>query len=267
MKVLRLFTSGLVLLASQHVFAQQEQSKSSAQELANKLANPVASLISVPFQNNVDWGIGPLEGSKYTLNFQPVIPIKLSKSLNLITRYILPIIDQYNITGQGEHQFGLSDATVSAFFAPANPKNGFIWGVGPALLIPTGTQAALSTKKWGAGPTVLLLKQGKANTVGFLANQIWSYAGDENRSAVNQLFAQPFYTHNWPTGAGVGVNAEMTFDWQHKNTTAFLNPTASGVTKLGKQPIQFAVGPRIPVLGPRESKADFGLRGVLIFVF
>ena len=113
----------------------QEKPPASAQELADKLSNPVANLISVPFQNNVDYGIGSYHGSKYTLNFQPVVPIPLSTKLNLITRYIIPIVDQHSITKEGVNQFGLSDATVSAFFAPTNSKNGVTWGLGPAFLI------------------------------------------------------------------------------------------------------------------------------------
>src|SRR5215468_6254274 len=97
----------------------QEKKGASPEEVANKLSNPVANLISVPFQNNVDYGIGPYHGSKYTLNFQPVIPVSLSPKLNLITRYIIPVVDQHDITGEGEDQFGLSDATISGFFSPA----------------------------------------------------------------------------------------------------------------------------------------------------
>lgn len=240
---------------------------SSAQELANKLANPVASLISVPLQNNTDYGIGAYNGSKNTLNIQPVVPIQLSKKLNLITRYIVPVIDQRDVTGDKTHQFGLSDATLSAFFAPSNSKNGLIWGVGPAFLVPIGTNDFLTTKKWGVGPTALVLKQAKGLTLGVLMNQIWSFAGDKDRTDVNQMFIQPFFTHNWKSGAGLGVNAEITSNWQAGSTTAFINPIVSGVTKLGTQTIQLAVGPRIPVAGPSESKPKFGFRAVLTFVF
>ncbi|RPD39017.1 hypothetical protein [Chitinophaga barathri] len=268
MKKILLRTTVALLLSASAVIqaAAQEKPESSAQELADKLANPVASMISFPLQNNADWGIGPYNGSKYTLNIQPVIPFKLSKSVNLITRYILPVVDQYDVSGEGNHEFGLSDASVSAFFSPSKPSK-LIWGVGPAFLVPTGTENFLSTRKWGAGPTLLALHQSKGLTAGFLANQIWSFAGDEDRGQVNQLFIQPFITHNWQSGAGFGVNAEITANWAGKETTAFINPVFSGLTKFGKQPVQLAVGPRIPVAGPSHSKANFGLRGVIIFVF
>src|SRR5262245_49675786 len=241
----------------------QEKKGASPEDVANKLSNPVASLISVPFQNNVDYGIGRYHGSKYTVNFQPVIPISLSPKLNLITRYIIPIIDQHDITGEGEDQFGLSDATISGFFSPVDSKNGWIWGAGPAFLVPTGTNDFLSTRKWGIGPTALLLRQANGLTYGFLVNQLWSFAGDESRSDVNQMFLQPFFAKNWKSGGGISVNSEITCNWEDNKTTAFLNPLVTGVTKLGKQAVSLGVGPRIPLGKP----ADFGFRGVLTFVF
>lgn len=260
------FFLAFFLLISFRIYAQ-EKSAASPQDIAVKLNNPVASLISVPFQNNVDYGIGQYHGSKYTLNFQPVIPFALSPKLNLITRYIIPIIDQHDVSGENKNEFGISDATVSAFFSPTGSSNGWIWGAGPAFLLPIGTDDLLSTRKWGVGPTALILRQANGLTYGFLANQLWSVAGDEARSDVNQLFLQPFFAYNWKTGAGISINSEMTFDWEHNTTTAFLNPIITGVTKLGKQAVSIGVGPRIPLTAPSQNKPVFGLRGVITFVF
>jgi hypothetical protein len=248
----------------------QEESKptaADAAEVAKKLANPVASLISVSFQNNMDVGIGEFNGSKNTLNIQPVIPISLSPKLNLIARVILPVISQHDIYGEGIKHNGLSDVLASAFFAPAESKNGLIWGVGPAFLIPTATDDRLGTKKFGVGPTALLLKQANGWTYGALVNQIWSVAGDEDRPDVNQMFFQPFLNFNWKSGAGIGVNSEITQNWEGSTTSAFINPTLSGVTKLGKQIVSLVVGPRIQVAAPDGTRADFGVRTALTFVF
>lgn len=160
--LLYLFTCMLPVFA----IARQTQSQGEgSQVLADKFSNPVTSMISVPFQNNTGWGIGKYNGSKNTLNFQPVIPFKLNSTLNLITRYIIPIIDQRDITGSGTHQFGLSDATISAFFSPANSKNCFIWGTGPVFLLPVTTNHYPGTKK--LGPNSIALKQSNGNTLAF----------------------------------------------------------------------------------------------------
>jgi hypothetical protein len=250
-------------------FAQDKPAPaaSDAAEVAKKLANPVASLISVPLQNNTDVGIGTYNGSRNTLNIQPVIPIGLGKKINLITRIILPVISQHNVTGPNTHQNGLGDALLSEFFSPGVPENGLIWGVGPVFLVPTATSKLLGSEKFGVGPTALILKQTHGWTLGALANQVWSVAGDEQRADVNQLFLQPFITYNWKSGAGLGINGEITQNWEGNTTTAFINPIISGITKLGKQIVSLAVGPRIAVAAPDASKADFGVRAVLTFVF
>jgi hypothetical protein len=222
----------------------------------------------VPFQNNTDVGIGDdHEGYKNTLNFQPVIPITLSKKLNLITRYIIPIVFQKNITEKGTSQAGLGDATISAFFSPAEAKNGFVWGAGPVFLVPTATNEFLGGKKFGIGPSALALLQKHGMTIGALVSQTWSVAGDEDRSDVNFLYMQPFFNYNWKSGAGLGISGEITQNWEASSTTAYIIPAVSGVTKLGKQIVSLLIGPRIQVASPNGDGADFGIRAQLVFVF
>lgn len=263
----KLLLSAVCFLIGFSALAQEEAPKAgaSAQELADKLANPVASLISVPLQNNLIYGVGPFNGSKYTINVQPVIPFKLSDNLNLITRYILPVVDQRDITGENTHQFGLSDATVTAFFAPKT--KGLILGFGPAFLVPTATDKLLGTEKFGVGPSALVMHQGKGLSVGFIANQIWSVAGNEDRADFNQFYTQLFLTHTYKSGASLGVTSEITQNWEGNTTLITISPNIGAVTKLGDQVVQFAIMPLIPVVGPRESRPDWGLRAVLAFVF
>ena len=236
-----------------------------AAELAKKLANPIASLISVPFQNNTFYGIGPYNGTQNIMNFQPVIPIKLNENWNVITRVILPIVTQYNITGDNTSQSGLSDITASAFFSPSKTKNGVTWGVGPAFLIPTATNTYLGTGKFGIGPTAVILKQANGFTYGALMNQIWSVAGSSDRANVSQLFVQPFFTYNWKSGAGIGLVGSITQNWETKKNATTITVPFTGITKFGKQIIQLAVGPQFPVSG--TPLADFGWRAQLTLIF
>jgi hypothetical protein len=165
-------------LIGQEAATDDEAAKAAA--LAKATLNPIASLISLPLQNNFDWGAGPNDdGFQYKLTVQPVIPISLSTNWNVISRTILPYVYQENYIGTSS-QSGLADTVQSLFFSPVKPaKGGWIWGAGPVLQIPTATDDLLGEEKWGAGPTAVVLKQEGHWTYGALVNHIWSFAGEE----------------------------------------------------------------------------------------
>ncbi len=168
--------------------------KAQAAELAKKLQNPVASLISVPIQNNWDFGIGPENAMRYTVNVQPVIPFSISEHWNLITRTITPIIYAESPVKGGDDKFGLGDIVQSFFFSPKEPVGGWILAAGPVALWPTATDSTLGAGKWGAGPTILVLQQKSGWTYGLLANHIWSYGGWGDQQ-VNVSFVQPILSY------------------------------------------------------------------------
>ena len=195
--VRRLFVA-LELVTSSSVLAQSEDQATA--DLAKQLQNPVANLISVPFQNNVDFYLGPNDnGVRYLLNFQPVIPFSLNKDWNLITRTIVPIIDQKDVIAPNTSEGGLGDITQSFFFSPKQPVAGLIIGAGPVFLYPSATDSLLGSEKVGAGPTLVVLKQEGPWTVGLLFNHIWSFAGDEHRTYVSSTFLQPFISYTTKT--------------------------------------------------------------------
>lgn len=237
-------------------------------ELAKKLQNPVAALISVPFQNNFEWGGGrSSDGFKYTLNFQPVVPIPLGQHWNLISRTILPVIHQDDVVGETS-QSGMGDITQSLFLSPSQPSpGGWIVGVGPVFLLPTSTTRGLGAEKLGLGPTGVVLRQHAGWTYGVLANHLWSVGtGTDHTPNVSATFVQPFLTYTTATHTTIGINTESSYDWSDSKWTIPINPFVNQLLKIGPQPISLQLGPKLYVEGPR-SAPDWGLRFAFILLF
>lgn len=236
-----------------------------AAEIAKKLNNPIASMISVPFQSNFDFGAGPAgEGFQYKLNFQPVIPFSLNDDWNLISRTIIPYITQDDVIGTTS-QDGLSDTTFSLWFSPKELNHGWTWGVGPAMLFPTATDDFLGTEKWAAGPTAIALKQENGWTYGALINHMWDYAGEDGRADYNATFLQPFLTYTFPTHTTIALNTESIYNWDTEQWTVPVHLLVSQLVKIGDSPVQFQLGPRYYAEGP-DHGPDWGLRFTVTLV-
>lgn len=252
-------------------FATTARSEESDEDLAKKLTNPVADLISVPFQFNYNQGIGPTnDGKQYYVNIQPVVPISISDDWNLISRTILPIIytNRFVPPFDGPN-FGTGDTTQSLFFSPKQPSSWgkIIWGAGPAFLLPTATNGSLGSEKWGAGPTVVVLKMAGPVTAGFLANQIWGFAGNNNRPRFNQTFFQPFVTYTTHTATTFGANLESSYDYVNSEWTVPMNVFISQMARLGPQIAQFQVGYRSYITTPSGVGPNWGLRFTFTLLF
>jgi hypothetical protein len=234
-------------------------------ELAKKLNNPVANLISVPIQNNWDFGIGSANAMRYTANIQPVVPVTLTKDFNLIVRTILPVIYAESPVAGGRNAWGLGDTVQSFFLSPKEPVGGWILGGGPVFLWPSATDSMLGSGKWGAGPTVVALRQEHGWTYGVLANQIWSYAGWGNQQ-VNSTFLQPFVSYTTKTYTTFALNTESTYDWDKSQWTVPLNLMVNQLLKIGKQPVQFSIGVRYYADKP-DGGPDWGLRFAVTLLF
>ena len=225
----------------------------SAEALAKKLSNPVADLISIPFQFNYNGGYGPDEdGSQYYLNFQPVIPVTLNQNWNLISRTIVPIVYQTDIFPGAGSQFGFGDVTQSFFLSPSQPWHGFVWGLGPVLGIPTGSGQLLSTEKVSIGPTAVALWQGSGWTIGALANQLWSVAGADDKPDVNTTFMQPFISYTTRDAWSFTLNTESTYNWQSHDWSVPINFQVAKIVKFDKLPVQLFAGIRYWATSPDD---------------
>jgi len=273
--------SALAFTTTTALFAQDAATdeKAAAAELAKKLSNPVASLISVPIQNNWDFGIGSANAMRYTANIQPVIPFSLSEDWNLITRTIVPVIYAESPVAGGADKSGLGDIVQSFWASPKAPTDsGWIWGAGAVLLYPSGTDG-LSAHNWGAGPTALVLKQQNGWTYGILANHLWSYAqtgghgssdagdaSDGSDAGINATFLQPFVSYSTKSFTTYGLNTESTYDWSHSQWSVPVNASVSQLLKIGGAPVQFQLGAKYYAERPAGGP-DWGLRFAVTFLF
>ena len=238
----------------------------STEDLAKQLTNPIADLVSVPFQFNYNDRINNQStGHQTYMNFQPVVPIKLNTSWMLISRTILPVTDQVNVLPKSGTQFGLSDTLQSFFFSPTNSS--LIWGVGPAVQVPTATQSLLGAGKWCVGPTGVVLKMTGPWTVGALANQIWSVAGDNGRPAVSSAYLQPFVAYTTKTAWTFSVNSESTYNWEASALSVPINAVVTKLITIKKMPISIGGGVRYWVTSPQSGPKGFGARLIITLLY
>jgi len=228
------------------VFAQQ-----SKEELAQEAANPLADLMSFPFQNNLNMNYGPFDRNLNVLNIQPVIPFAEGR---VITRTIIPIVNIPDFGNEsGRFSSGLSDIVLTAFYSP---KSKITWGIGPVLEIPTGG-ADRGTQKWSIGPSFVVLAQPGDWTFGALINNTWSFAGKEEREDVNHMLLNLFLVRQLGEGWYVNSAPIITADWKADSGEQWIVPLGAGGGKLvmlgGKLPVNIQTQLYYNVVRP-----DFG---------
>lgn len=243
----------------------EEQSSDAASDLAKQAQNPVGSLISLPLQNNTNFGFGPGDDVQNILNIQPVIPVSLSKKWNLINRAIIPVMYQPEVvTGTGSTT-GIGDTSYTAFISPREPGK-LIWGAGPVISIPTSTDDALGSGEWAAGPSVVLLAMPGKWVTGILLSNTWSFDSDGD---VNFFFGQIFANYNMENGWFLTTQPVFTANWEAASGNQWTVPIGGGVGrvyKIGKQPVNTLVQAYYNIDKP-DFGADWQLRVQFAFLF
>ena len=241
----------------------------SAEELAKLAQNPVGNLISLPFQNNTNFNVGPLSGTQNILNIQPVIPISVNKDWNIITRTILPVVSMPSLAVGEDRTNGLGDTTFTAFLSPAQP-DGLIWGAGPVFQLPTDTND-LGNKNWGMGASAVVLKLEKGDpwVYGVLVNNVWSLSSSKRGGAYSNGIIQPFINYNFPEGFYLTSAPIATVDWKADSSQQWTVPLGGGVGKifhLGKLPVNTQISAYYNVVHPDDG-ANWQVRSQVQLMF
>lgn len=267
--LLALVCSAIPALAQQPA-EQQPAPGSSTQELQKEVQNPVANLISVPLQENMNVDIGPFGRNQSVLNIQPVIPMQISENWLLIGRIITPIIYQPDVTERSLGASGLGDINPTFFLSPMKPGK-LIWGVGPALVAPSATNSMLGQGKWSIGPSVVVLVQPGPWTIGGLVNNVSSFAGQQGRPDVNQMLFQYFINYNLDRGWYLTSAPIITANWKAANGDQWVVPVGGGVGRvfrMGPQPVSASVQVYGNAVRPSTiPSSPWGVRLQLAFLY
>jgi hypothetical protein len=233
----------LLMMPGASLHAQDSPHAQDTASLAKAAQNPIADMISLPFQNNTNLNAGPESQTQNVLNIQPVFPFHIDPNWNLITRTIVPVISQPSFgVPNADRTNGIGDIQFSAFFSPRAPSE-WTWGVGPIAQLPTATNDVLGQGKWCLGVTGVALHQAKGNPwlYGALLNNIWSVGGESDRPTVNQMLFQPFVNYNFPDHPGryLTFSPIITADWEAKGEqwTVPLGLGIGQIFRIGKQPV------------------------------
>ena len=214
-----------------------------APELAQLVQNPIAKVISVPFQNNLTFGVGPQSDAQDVLNIQPVLPFNVGSDWNLIARAIIPVIHEPTLGPGFESTNGLGDASLALYLSPSHP-DGIIYGIGPAFTFSTASSRQLGQGKYDAGLSAVALTIRGPWLVGALVTDVASFAGPSDRRNAHQMLVQPFVNYNFAGGWYLTGSPIITANWEAASGQKWTVPLGGGggrAFRLGKQAMNFQV--------------------------
>ncbi|MEO6834432.1 MAG: hypothetical protein ABI231_00775 [Candidatus Tumulicola sp.] len=221
-----------------------ESQKAAALQAA--AANPLAALISVPFQFNANYDVGPYHQFGYTLNVQPVVPVPIGDKMTMIFRTVVPIayVPELNKSPLIGNVVGLGSINPQLYFISSKAGSLTI-GPGVTFLLPTSTNPLVGPNKWAAGPDIAVVATTSTTLMGFIANNLWSFAGSPSHLNINNFFIQPFYVKNFAHGVGLTIQSQTTANWNAPGNQKWTVPVFLGISQLqkaGRQPLSVSGG-------------------------
>jgi hypothetical protein len=240
----------LTALALDHSNAQE------ASELSQLVQNPIAKVISIPFQSNLTFGVGPNSDPQEILDIEPVLPFRIGDDWNVITRTIIPLVYEPELAPGVAQTGGLGDVSLALYFSPSRTSKSLIWGVGPAFTFDSATSTVLGQGKFSTGVSVVALTIEGPWLGGALVTQVTSVAGDSHRKDVNQLLVQPFINYNFSRGWYLTSSPIITANWEAAGSQQWTVPVGGGggrTFRVGKQALNAYIQAFDNVVRPHEA--------------
>jgi hypothetical protein len=232
-------------------------------ELNRELTNPVSSLWSISNQfNNFELNNGHWNNN---WNFQPVMPVSLTKDWNLITRPVMPfynIVPHETAPGEFARDAGLGDLALLELLSPAHSGN-WVLGAGPTAIFPTATSGFTGQGKWQLGPSVVVGYLTKEFFIGVFPQQWWSVGGEHGRADTNQMNLQPIATLFFGEGWSIGYSGNILADWTAPSPDVWTVPVGLGlgkVVKLGRLPVKIDLAVQYMPVHPRISGQEWNVQ-------
>jgi hypothetical protein len=212
--------------------APAEEKVVTEKDLAKASQNPIADMISVPVRNTTNFGASATHNKIQNITtFTALVPIKLTPKWNIITRTVIPILYQPALAPGGSREFGVSDINLTAWVARSESRT-LLWGLGPTLFLPTAMETTLGTGKWSAGPSVAMVWQPKDWVIGFLAYNVWSFAGYKDRASINQFLLQTMVNYILPKGWYLTTAPFLAANWKQPSSDRWMVPAGGGFGKI-----------------------------------
>ena len=237
-------------------------------DLAKASQNPISSLISVPFEFNNNFNTGPEDAYFQQLLIKPVVPVKLNENWSLVNRAIVPVLYQEGLVKGQEDKWGLGDLNYQGFLTPAKPGK-IIWGIGPSVVAPLGTNDRFSSNKWSLGPNAVVLTMPGPWVIGVLVSNVWDVAGDSDAADVSLFTTQSFVNYNMKKGWYLTSQPVITANWEADSSQRWTVPVGGGIGRIfhiGKQAINARLAGYYNVEKP-DFGSDYNIQASIFFLF